>query len=74
MFEEVSYLKIMNTQLKANQISNKKPVALFLYVIKAFDSVWHKGLLYKLEILQCSRYLIHVIKNFLEARSLTVQI
>jgi hypothetical protein len=32
---------------------------------KAFDSVWHGGLLYKLHILFYPRYLQHILFSFL---------
>lgn len=41
---------------------------------KAFDSVWHKGLLYKLYKLGTPEYLIYTIKNLLLERRLEVRI
>jgi len=41
---------------------------------KAFDSVWHKGLLYKLHELKTAKYLLHIIKNLLDNRQLEVRI
>jgi len=41
---------------------------------KAFDSVWHKGLLYKLHRLNTSKYLLYTIRNLLENRQLHVRI
>lgn len=41
---------------------------------KAFDSVWHKGLLHKLFILKFPLYLIKIIQSFLSKRSFYVSI
>ena len=42
--------------------------AVFLDFSKAFDKVWHKGLLYKLECNGINGNLLHLIKNFLSNR------
>lgn len=67
-------LTILTSNTEASKISNTKTAALFLDIAKAFDSVWHNGLLYKLNILHCPRYLINIIKGFLETRSLQIKI
>lgn len=41
---------------------------------KAFDSVWHKGLLHKLFILKFPLYLIKIVQSFLHKRSFYVSI
>ena len=42
--------------------------AVFLAISKAFDEVWHEGLLYKLTQNGKSRNLINIIKDFLSLR------
>lgn len=63
---------VSNTQ---NAMMQKfKTAAISLDINKAFDSVWHKGLLYKLHRLKIPRFLLLIIKNFLENRRLCVKI
>ena len=40
----------------------------FLDISKAFDKVWHEGLLYKLESLGISRKLLNLFRSFLNDR------
>jgi Reverse transcriptase (RNA-dependent DNA polymerase) len=46
----------------------------FLDVEKAFDSVWHEGLLHKLVISNCCLYLTKIIASFLSGRSFHVSV
>ncbi|KAL4143386.1 hypothetical protein QTP88_005723 [Uroleucon formosanum] len=48
--------------------------AAFLDIAKAFDKVWHDGLLYKLKCLNTPTVIFNIIKSFLHSRSFTVQI
>ena len=41
---------------------------------KAFDSVWHQGLLFKLKQLNVPDYLVYIIRQFLEDRTLKIKI
>lgn len=66
-------LTTLVSNVEASKLSNKKTAALFLDIAKAFDSVWHRGLLYKLHQLQCPQHLLHTVKNFLHSRSLIVR-
>jgi hypothetical protein len=43
--------------------------AVFLDVVKAFDTVWIDGLLYKLTILNFPSYLVHTISSYLRGRT-----
>lgn len=54
---------------------NKKETtgAIFLDVEKAFDTVWHAGLLSKLFTLNFPPYLINIIRSFLHGRSFRVK-
>ena len=42
--------------------------SVFLYKSKAFDKVWHKGLLYKLISMGISRDLFNLLENYLSGR------
>jgi hypothetical protein len=43
--------------------------AVFLDVAKAFDTVWVKGLLYKLTILNFPSYLVKSLSSYLHSRT-----
>jgi hypothetical protein len=43
--------------------------AVFLDVAKAFDTVWVKGLLYKLTVLTFPSYLVKTISSYLDCRT-----
>jgi hypothetical protein len=47
---------------------------LMLDVEKAFDTVWHDGLLYKLLKLKTPNYLMHMIRSYLGRRSYVVSV
>ncbi|GFT71472.1 RNA-directed DNA polymerase from mobile element jockey [Trichonephila clavipes] len=57
--------------VKTGFAENKSTGAVFLDIQKAFDRVWHYGLLYKL-IRTNTPYLIKIIKSFLENRNFSV--
>ncbi|GFT43964.1 RNA-directed DNA polymerase from mobile element jockey [Trichonephila clavipes] len=57
--------------VKTGFAENKSTGAVFLDIQKAFDRVWHYGLLYKL-IRTNPPYLIKIIKSFLENRNFSV--
>lgn len=48
--------------------------ALFLDVSKAFDKVWHDGLIYKLLILGAPKSLVEIIKSYLTDRQLQIKL
>lgn len=47
---------------------------LFIDIEKAFDSIWHKGLLYKLNKMKFPLYLIKLVNDFLTERGFTVDV
>lgn len=48
--------------------------ALFLDVAKAFDKVWHEGILYKLLQLEAPRWLVRMIASYLSNRTFRVKL
>jgi hypothetical protein len=52
----------------------KKMCCLFFDISKAFDKVWHNGLLYKLVLLKCPLYIVNWIKNFLKDRKFQINV
>lgn len=67
-------LTILVSNIQTNYLLGNKTAALFLDIKKAFDSVWHNGLLYKMNQLNCSKYIIWLVKEFLEDRDLIVKV
>lgn len=63
--------RIVNT-VKAKRNNMESTGAILLDIEKAFDSIWHNGLIYKLIIFQFSHTLIKLIKNFLDNRTSNV--
>ena len=59
-----------------NQRSQKreKTVAVFLDVVKAFDRVWHQGLIHKLTLSNVPHPLIVLIESFLKGRTFKIRI
>lgn len=60
--------------IKSNKNKRHSTGILFLDIEKAFDSIWHNGLIYKLHKMQIPLYLIKLIKSFLTDRSFIVDI
>lgn len=60
-------------QLCVHRNNKQKTTAVFLDIEKAFDRVWHNGLLYKLHQLGTSLNLIKIIKSFLQLRTFAVK-
>ena len=52
----------------------KKACAIFFDISKAFDKVWHKGVIFKLHQLQVPNYLIKYVKDFMNNRKFRVKI
>ncbi|KAJ1120327.1 hypothetical protein NDU88_008500 [Pleurodeles waltl] len=53
---------------------NKSTGVVFLDVAKAFDRVWHKGLLYKLIKLKFPSYLVKLLSSYLSKRTFHVAV
>lgn len=52
----------------------QRTVAIFLDNEKAFDTVWHTGLIYKLIKIDTPRYLVRVLNNYLTDRTFKVHL
>ncbi|CAH0555384.1 unnamed protein product [Brassicogethes aeneus] len=63
----IHLMLILTSKVQTNSLKGYKSVALFIDLSKAFDSVWHADLLYKLNTLNCPKY-IHIINDFLKNR------
>jgi hypothetical protein len=60
--------------VKKNLLESKNVCGVFFDVAKAFDRVWHGGIIYKMKSLGIPSYIINFVKNFLADRSFTVKI
>jgi Reverse transcriptase (RNA-dependent DNA polymerase)/Endonuclease-reverse transcriptase len=60
------------SHVKQKLASGQSTGMIFFDSEKAFDSVWHGGLLYKLHILRYPRYMQHILSSFLNERSFQV--
>ena len=61
-------------QLSENFNNDLNTASVFLDVEKAFDRVWHEGLLYKLSKLNISLEIVKIIQSFLTDRTFTTKI
>ena len=64
----------MTQKIKESLNRKKKACGIYFDISKAFDKVWHAGLLYKLIYLGVPLYLIRFIKSFLKKRFFKVVI
>jgi Reverse transcriptase (RNA-dependent DNA polymerase) len=60
------------TQILHKLANDQSTGMIFFDFEKAFDSVWHGGLIYKLYCLEYPRYLHYLIYSYLEGRSFQV--
>jgi hypothetical protein len=68
----VHQLQRVVKHIKTAKNSSKTTLMALLDIEKAFDSVWHEGLIYKLYIFNFPIYLIKMIKSYLENRKYKV--
>lgn len=66
-------LRAVNT-ISAGFNNYMRTGAVFLDIARAFDKVWHTGLLYKLITLKFPPHLIFIIKSYLENRKFRVRV
>ena len=67
-------LTIITSNIQTTKLEGQYSAAIFIDINKAFDSVWHWGLLYKLAYLNCPKYLVYMIKMYLKERTLQIKI
>jgi hypothetical protein len=60
--------------IRQNKSVSKTTVMALLDIEKAFDNVWHDGLVYKLHRLNFPMYLIKIIRSYLSNRSFQVSL
>ena len=70
----IRYLNRLNLSIHADRVQNLTILCLFIDFEKAFDSVWIKGLLYKLAKINICGNILNVIKDFLSQRQLILNI
>lgn len=67
-------LTIITSNIQTAKLGGQCSAAIFLDIHKAFDSVWHRGILYKLMLTNCPKGLLFLLKDFLSARTVQVKI
>lgn len=65
---------VLTNNIQTTHLDDGRTACLFMDINKAFDSVWHAGLLYKLHKLNTPKHLLYTIKNLLQNRQLQVRI
>ena len=60
--------------VKNNRRNRRSTGLVLLDIEKAFDSVWHEGLVYKLETLGIPKFLLKIIKSFVHGRQFFVSL
>ena len=64
--------QLLTNMIRANKSEGYSTGAALLDIEKAFDSVWHKGLISKLQTFNFPIFLIKILKNYLTDRTLQV--
>ena len=74
--EHSTTIQLINViDLVSNDLNiRRKTAATFLDIQKAFDKVWHEGLIFKLLTMDVSHQLINLLRSFLLNRSFQVKI
>lgn len=70
----VNQLSRVTNILRRNKSVSKTSAMALLDVEKAFDNVWHDGLVYKLHRFGFPSYLVKIIKNYLSGRTFRVSL
>lgn len=70
----VHQLKRVVNFIEKNKQLRKSTGVVFLDIEKAFDSIWHEGLLYKMNTFGFPFYIQKILKSFLTQRSFVVSI
>lgn len=67
-------LVLLHSSIKAGLKEKRTTGVLSFDIEKAFDRIWHDGLIYKLIKFKFPSYLIHIISSFVRDRSFYVQV
>lgn len=70
----VHQIKRMTNYIKTNKRQRLSTGIILLDIEKAFDSIWHNGLIYKLKKYGFPIYIVRIIKSFLTDRTFKVVI
>ena len=70
----IRYLNRLNLSIHADRVQNLTILCLFIDFEKAFDSVWIKGLLYKLAKINIRGNILNVIQDFLTQRKIILNV
>ena len=70
----IRYLNRLNLGIKADLQDNKTILCLFIDFEKAFDSIWKKGLIYKLRNIGVKGNMLNMIDSFLFSRNVSLNI
>ena len=70
----IRYLNRLHLGIKSDLQSNSAVIGLFIDFEKAFDSVWKKGLLFKMFKLHINGKVLRIIGNFLHRRKVQLDI
>jgi len=67
-------LLFLTQKVSENLKRRKKSLGIFFDIAKAFDKVWHEGILYKMIQLKIPSYIIFWVKSFLQNRKFKVKV
>lgn len=70
----VHQLKRVTNYIIRNKLERKTTSMILLDIEKAFDTIWHDGLLYKLHKNQTPTYLVKIVQSFITDRKFMVEI
>ena len=70
----VRYLNRLHLQIKSDLLDKKTVIGLFVDMEKAFDSIWKKGLIIKLDKLKIKGKVLNLIDNFLTTRMVKLNV
>lgn len=68
------HLLFLTQKIKESFARKKKVLSLFFDICKAFDCVWHDGLIYKLYRIGLPDYLVNIVRNYLSNRYFFVEV
>ena len=70
----IRYLNRLHLEIKTDLLDTNTVIGLFVDFEKAFDSVWKKGLIYKLSQLKIKGKVLQLIDHFLSAREVILNV